>query len=305
MYNLHPAAALQFHPSLKALKQECGHWMEHVRKTGDYDRYAAALETDLERPGPLNPKAGTNLDRLGHYFNVATCDAYFRSNRADLARFLQWTIDFRALVLRWHGMHSQMHPDIGNWPTQFWDSMKAVGPVMASWWDEASICAGRFIEMAEKDQRINKFAGSRRIRQGTNDAFLCLLFSDAFDIPTNFAPQKPLVAQYQALLEHWRSTDEAVFGKVMGDAADFHISRSKHSTGSTFYEFDRDIDRLFPGELLAIQALRRRDELPDFDTGHLLIDAPWAVLRDLRPVEPHPIAAALETRLRQDYPLFR
>ena len=130
--------------------------------------------------------------------------------------------------------------------------MKAVGPVMASWWDDASICAGRFLEMAEKDQRINRSVHSRRIAHGTNDVFLCFLFSEAFDIPTDFKPQKPLIAQYQALLDHWKLTDETLFGKVMSDAADFHISRSKHSTGSTFYEFDRDIDRLFPGELLAV-----------------------------------------------------
>ncbi|MGV1916737.1 hypothetical protein [Rhizobium sp. 22-785-1] len=202
-------------------------------------------------------------------------------------------------------MHSEMHPDLGNWPTQFWDSMKAVGPTMVSWWDEASVCARRFLEMAEKYQRVNRSAESRRIAQETNDAFLCFLFSDAFGIATDFKPQKRLIVQYQAVLDHSRSADEATFAKVMRDAADFDISRSKHSNGSKLYEFDRDIDRLFPGELLAVQALRCRDGLPDFDTGHLLIDAPWALLRDLTPVERHPIAAAIELRLKRDYPLFR
>ncbi|MCI2261480.1 hypothetical protein [Xanthomonas indica] len=297
--------ALPFHPSLKKLSQECGEWMEHVRKTGDYDRYAAAIEKFLATPGPLDPKAATQLDRIGHYFNVAACDAYFRSNTADLARFLQWSVALRALVFRWHGMHSEMHPDIGNWPTQFWDSMKAVGPTMLSWWEEARICSQRFLEMAEKDQRINTLPQSRRLAEGTNDAFLALLFSDAFGIPTDFAPQKPVIAAYRSLLDHWKTTDEATFTNAMQGASEFHISRSKHSTGSTFYEFDRDIDRLFPGELLAIQALRRRDGQPEFETGHLLVDAPWAIVRDLPPVAPHPLAAAVEARLKQDYPLFR
>ncbi|SFB02373.1 hypothetical protein SAMN03159488_01502 [Pseudomonas sp. NFIX10] len=296
---------LPFHPSLKKLPQECREWMEHVQKTGDYDRYAAAIEKFLEIPGPLDPKAGLQLDRLGHYFNVATCDAYFRSDIAELDRFLQWTVAIRALVLRWHGMHSEMHPDLGNWPMQFWDSMKAAGPAILSWWDEARVCGKRFLEMAEKDQRINTVAQSRRVADGTNDAFLAFLFSNAFGIPTDFAPQRPVIAEYQALLENWRTTDEAVFVNVMQGAADFHISRSKHSTGSTFYEFDRDIDRLFPGELLAVQALRRRDELPEFKTDHFLIDAPWAIVRDLPQVEPHPLAAAVEARLKRDYPLFR
>lgn len=253
------------------------------------------------RPGPLDPKVGLSLDHLGHYFNVAARDAYFRANITDLTRFLQWTVALCAVPLRWNGMHSEMHPDLGNWPTQFWDSMKAVGPTMVSWWDEASVCARRFLEMAEKDQRVNRSAESRRIAQGTNDAFLCFLFSDAFGIATDFKPQKRLIVQYQAGLDHWRSADEATFAKVMRDAADFHISRRKHSNRSKFYEFDR----LFPGKLLAVQARRCRDCLPDFDTGHLLIDAPWALLRDLTPVERRPIAAAIKLRLKRDYPLFR
>jgi len=296
---------LPFHSSLKKLPQECREWMEHVQKSGDYQRYAAAIEKFLETPGPLDPKAGLQLDRLGHYFNVATCDAYFRSDTVELVRFLQWTVALRALVFRWDGMHSEMHPELGNWPTQFWDSMKAVGPTMVSWWDKASVCGQRFLEMAEKDQRINVLAQARRIGHGTNDAFLAYLFSDAFGISTNFEPREPLIAAYRALLDNWRTADKAIFSEVMRGAADFHISRSKHSTGSKFYEFDRDIDRLFPGELLAVQALRRRDGFPEFETGHLLIDAPWAIVRNLPEVEPHPLAAAVEARLKQDYPLFR
>jgi hypothetical protein len=87
--------------------------------------------------------------------------------------------------------------------------------------------------------------------------------------------------------------------------ADFHISRSKDSTGSKFYEFTWTFDRVFPAELLAIQALRRRDGLPAFDTGHALIDTPWSVIKELPEVEPHPLIVAVEARLKNDYPTFR
>ena len=61
----------------------------------------------------------------------------------------------------------------------------------------------------------------------------------------------------------------------------------------------------YPGELLAIQALHRRDGLPEFTTGHLLVDTPWAILRDLPPCEPHPLAVQVEARLKHDFPDFR
>ncbi|MCM5551348.1 hypothetical protein NEH60_21455, partial [Xanthomonas hortorum pv. pelargonii] len=61
----------------------------------------------------------------------------------------------------------------------------------------------------------------------------------------------------------------------------------------------------FPVELLAVQALRRRDHLPDFTCGHTLIDGPWSVVRDIAPASPHPLIAAVLTRVKEDYPLFR
>ena len=296
---------LPFHPSLKKLPQECREWMEHAEKARKWERYAVKLQEYLDTPGSLNAKAGIQLGRLGHFYDVAACDAYFRGDTEQLVKLLQWAVVLRALEFRWDGMYSAMRPDLGNWPTEFWDSMKAAGPSMLSWWNEAAVCAERFLQMAEKDQRINTLVESRRIKRNTNDVFLAYLFSQGFGIATAFTPRKPLIPHYQALLDHWRTADEALFGSVMKDAAEFHISRSKDSTGSKFYEFNYDIDRLFPAELLAVQALRRRDGLPEFETGHLLVDAPWAIVRDLPRVEPHPLAAAVEARLKQDYPQFR
>jgi hypothetical protein len=63
-------------------------------------------------------------------------------------------------------------------------------------------------------------------------------------------------------------------------------------------------DRVFPVELLAIQALRRRDGLPAFETGHLSVDTPWSVIKDLPEVEPHALAVAVEARLKKTTPFF-
>jgi hypothetical protein len=293
-----------FDPSLKKLSRECREWMEHARETGRWAHYAVELQAYLDTPGPLNPKAILQLGWVGHYHGNAACDACLRADIGQSIELLQWVVALRALEFRWHGMYSALRPDLGNWPAEFRDSMKAAGPAMLSWWDEAAICAKRFLQMVEKDQRVNTLAAARRIKQGTNDAFLACLFSQAFGIETSFKPLKPLIPEYQALLDGWRTTDQAVFRAIMQAAAVFHISRSKHGTDKNKYEFEHDMDRVFPAELLAVQALRRRDGLPEFETGHLLIDTPWAIVRDLPKAEPHPLATAVEARLKHDYPQF-
>ncbi|PPU75362.1 hypothetical protein XcuCFBP2542_14685 [Xanthomonas cucurbitae] len=202
-------------------------------------------------------------------------------------------------------MYSDMRQDLGNWPTEFTDGMAAAGPAMLSWWQSAETCAQLFIEMAEKDQRLNILHEMRRIKHGSSDAFLIGLFSQAFGMQTDFVAPVELIPEYQALLDHWHSLDETMFAAVMQKAADFHITRSKDGTDQTIYEFEATLDRVFPAELLAVQALRRRQGLPEFKTDHLLIDTPWAFVRDMPPVAPHPLAAAVEARLVQDYPQFR
>ena len=138
--------------------------------------------------------------------------------------------------------------------------------------------------------------------KGTNDAFLIGLLSQAYGISTHYEPAKPIIEPYRRLLEVWRTTDSIVFGVAMAEAADFHISRSKGSTDRIWYEFESYYDSVYPSELLAVQALRRRDGLPAFDTGHVLVDTPWSIIRDLPACEPHPLAVALEARLRKDDP---
>ncbi|WP_234414896.1 hypothetical protein [Xanthomonas fragariae] len=145
----------------------------------------------------------------------------------------------------------------------------------------------------------------RRIKHGTSDAFLVGLFSQAFKMETDFVAPVELIPEYQAVLDHWHSEEEQMFKAVMQKVAEFHIARSKNGTDRTNYEFEATLDQVFPAELLAVQALRRRKGLPEFEIDHLLIDTPWTLVRDLPPVEPHPLAAAVEARLIKDYPQFR
>jgi hypothetical protein len=296
---------LALHPSLKKLPLNSRLWIENAEGKKELHGLVQSLVGFLDLPNHLDAKPYNRIGWISNYYCVAAFDAFCREDEENFHVFLKWSIAFSAIVFRWDGMYSELRQDLGNWPREFRDSLRAAGPMILSRWDEAKICAVRFIEMAEKDQRVNVVRGSRRIKQGTSDAFLINLFAQAFDLKTSFIPPKPLIPEYRVLLDNWRTADQSVFKQAMQAAADFHISRSKSNTNSKFYEFDNIFDRIFPAELLSIQALRRRDGLPGFETGHLLVDTPWSVIKDLPEVEPHPLAVAVEARLKKDYPLFR
>jgi hypothetical protein len=296
---------LALHPSLKKMPSHYRSWLEYAEGKKQLEELTQSLIEYLALPGRLDGKAYSTTGWLGSYYDMSACDAFALKQTESFASFLRWSVALNTLVLRWDGMYSELRQDLGNWPQEFKDSMVAARPLMLSEWDEAKICAVRFIEMSEKDQRVNIVRGSRRIKQGTSDAFLIYLFAQAFDLKTSFIPPKPLIPEYQVLLDNWRTADESVFKQAMQAAADFHISRSKSNSNSKFYEFDDVFDRMFPAELLAIQALRRHNGLPVFETGHLLVDTPWSVIKDLPEVEPHPLAVAVEARLKHDHPTFR
>ncbi|UOV07595.1 hypothetical protein MUU77_12105 [Pseudoxanthomonas sp. F37] len=294
-----------YHPSLKKTLKECQEWLTYPSSQAMPERYSSHLQEWMaaeERPARMR---GNPVDDLGHYYGIAACDAYKRKCTADLARLLRWAVAFRALDLRRSGMFSEQYPGDGDWPSEFSDSMKAASVLTLSEWALGRICVERFIQMAEKDQRVNQPPATRRINHSTHDVFLIDLFAQAFDLTTSFRPCRPLIEPYQQLLDAWHTEDESIFRSAMQAAADFHISRAKASTGRTFYEFNYDIDRLFPAELLAVQALRRRDGLPAFEAGHLLVDGPWAVIKDLPDAEPHPLTVRVEAQLHRDYPDFR
>lgn len=294
-----------YHRSLKKTLNACQEWLTYPGNPERPAEYSADLQGWLDAPERPSKMPGNPVADLGHYYGMAACAAYGRQDLEDLAQLLRWAVALRALDLRHRGMFSERRPDLGNWPSEFRDSMKAAGPLMLSEWELGRICAERFIEMAEKDERVNRPPATRMVNHNTNDVFLVGLFSQAFDIPTSFQPRKPLIEPYQQLLDAWRTNDESVFQTAMRAASEFHITRAKSSTGSKFYEFHTAFDRLFPAELLAVQALRLRDGLPAFEAGHLLVDGPWAVIKDLPEAEPNPLTVQVEAQLHRDYPDFR
>ena len=297
--------AFEYHPSLKKTLKECGQWLKYPNHQARPVTYAGALQAWLEvqeRPALMN---GVPLYILGHYYGIAACDAYRRQNLDEVAQYLRTAVAWRALEVRHDGMYSARRPDLGNWPRQFWDSMKAAGPLMLSQWELGTVCAEHFLQMAEKDQRVNQPPATRMLNHNTHDVFLIGLFSQAFDRPTTFTPRLPLIEPYQQLQDVWRTSDEAVFQAAMHAASEFHITRAKSSTANKFYEFNYDIDRLFPAELLAVMALRQRDGLPAFTARHLLVDGPWQVIGQLPEAAPDPLILQVEAQLKLDYPDFR
>ncbi|WP_416057810.1 hypothetical protein [Stenotrophomonas maltophilia] len=293
------------HTSLYALARECQEWLEHAQDKGKAEQAVTAIQTFLDMPGQLHQKAATQLSDLALFYDVRSCDAFLRSDAEMLTLSIQRAVRLRTLFFRWMGMYSDMRQDLGNWPKEFSDSMKALGPSMLSWWDEASTCAQLYIEMAEKDQRINTMPAMRKIKNSTSDVFALELMSKEFGIPTNFSPLNPLIPEYRSVLDVWTTDDEMKFKAAMQVAADFHVSRSRESTDRNRYEFDATIDRVFPAELLAIQALRRKHKLPEFQADHALIDEPWKALKAIEREDKFPLAQAIEERLIKDYPQFR
>lgn len=293
-----------FHPSVRPLFAQCRRWLEHAPHQASLQMETARVSAWLASPDPLPPAFGHAIERLGHHHAIAACDACGRGDADDIARHLRRAVDFRALPVRMSAAYARAHPDaMLEKPSEYWDSMRAAGPSMLGMWEAARIAASGFVLLAERDLRMRAPA-SRRLRHGTNDAFLIALFAQGLGVATDFTPAEPLVPVYRALLDGWRSTDGALYRAAMSAAAEFHIERSRDGTDRRTYEFEKDIDRVFPAELLMVQALRRREGLPEFEAGHALVDAPWAILRALPATEPHPLFAAAEARLKAEKPAF-
>lgn len=292
--------------SLKKVFKETAKWLAHADAADKVGRYRNGLREDMDAK-PIQKTASLHLDWLGHYYGHVAIDAFGKGDAAALAQSLRWAVAYRSLGFRFGAMDPPKGTDVVQL-REFVTSLKAIGPAMLSAWDEAAINAGLLIAYAEAEQVRNAFPGNERKQgwgKGTHDAFVIALVSQAFDVPTTYTPENPLIPAYQGLLEHWRTPDQATFQQAMAPAVTFHLERSKGSTDKVEYEFNAPFDTVFPAELLVVQALRRRDGLPAFDTGHALVDAPWAALRDLPAAEPPPLLAETLARLQSDYPHFR
>lgn len=291
---------------LQPIFEECREWLAYPNNQKLFEEARTQLQAYLAEPGKLSSKTFRRLGRLELHSGMAACEAYGREDLSSLALHLNACVAYRTLISRLDATFSAMMPpdDVGGRPAAFKDSMTAAAPAMLGHWDEARICAKGLIDVAEKDQRL-RIPESRRFRHGTVDAFLIALFSQAFSIETAFQSLKPIHPAYAGLLQYWNSGDSEEFVTSMQAAAEFHVSRSRESTDSVSYEFDDYFSRVFPIELLAVQALRRRDHLPAIEVGHPLVDEAWSAIVQLPGVPADPLLLAVENRLKNDYPLFR
>jgi hypothetical protein len=289
---------------LQQIFEECREWLAYPQHKTQYEEARAQLQAYLSSSSRLGSKEFFQLERLAHHSSVGACDAYGRQDFSALASNLNNAVGYRALVLRLEATFSAMTPkEAGGRPAAFKDGIKAAGPAMLSRWNEANVCAKAFVEIAEKDQRL-RVPESRRLRHGTVDAFLIGLFSQAFLIETDFRSPTPVHQAYVALLQHWNAADTSEFRPAMQDAAEFHVSRSRESTDEETYEFDDYFTRVFPVELLTVQALRHRDMLPEIEIGHPLVDDTWTTITQLPTAPQDSLLLAVEARLKSEYPMF-
>lgn len=294
--------------SLRNVFKESERWLVNASVEGRLDYYMEALHQALAGSGPLWTPARRHLDLLGHYHGHRAIDAFGKGDLLALAQPLRWAIAYRSLGFRF----GAMNPPKGNDVVQlheFVTTLKAIGPALLGEWDEAAGNAALLLAYAEAEQQRNAFPGSERHKRwgkGTHDAFVIALLAQAFDLDTTYTPENPLIEAYQGLLVHWRTTDLATFQQAMAPAVAFHLARGRYSTDKVEYEFNSPFDRVFPAELLLVQALRQRDGLPAFATGHALVDAPWAAISQLPEADqPPPLLAQTLARLQADYPQFR
>jgi hypothetical protein len=288
--------------SLKKAFNDADQWAQNFLVTRDrLGEVLATLRSELDTVRPFIPAIST-LSVIANAYSTQACTRAVVADKGQWSIAFSHAVEFRALDFR--KIASLSLPFHKQTVLPFWYSMKAVGPAMVSQWQLAELLAKLLIAIAEKDARIDPYK-TDSWQRGTNDAFLVLLFSEAFSIPISYVPNNPLVSEYQAVLLNWRTNDPDKFRPAMSAAADFHISRSRDGTKKMVYEFESTFDRVYPAELLVIQALRRRDGLPEIETGHLLIDKPWSLIRDMPEVTPHPLAVEAVSRLRADRPDFR
>ena len=293
---------LHWSPSLRRTLKDSLEWMATTGKV-HFDESINRIDSELSKQTKLSLTINIRVGMLGHACGIRACALGLEANSPELPQMISWMTDFQGLevrILAYAGLTWESQPI-----SPFSGSMKVANVVMLSRWREAEGYARLLISAAHRDQFETPAIWRKDSwGNGTHTTFLIYLMAEAFGIATHYEPVAPFLPAYQHLLKVWRTTDEAAFREAILPAIDFHISRSKNATERHDYEFDNYFDRVYPAELLAVQALRRRDGLPEFQTGHLLVDTPWSIIRDAEPVEPHPIFVAVQDRMRQDYPGF-
>lgn len=295
-----------YHPALKLPMRDM---KEYVRETLVKHRAQALkeLEEEISRPNPF--LGGGRLTALAAGYG---CEAGVHFGWGDFAAaaepFLH-AVEWRRLKFVTPACWLAFPPHkiiLAMWGGHQC-GLQSIGPLMLSQWDQARTCAWLLVRSAEQMRSQKDPTGARGLTwsQGSVVAFLTLLSARVFDIATTYTPAQPLLPVYRALLDNWDTTDAAAYQAMLYAAAEFHIAHSGNTGKKKDYEFDNLFDRVFPSELLCLQALRRRAGLPEVQADHALVDAPWRMIRDLPAhIAPLPQAQATEDRLRRDYPLY-
>lgn len=295
---------MELHQHVRKLLPEVKEWCVGTQERDDYATELKLFEASWP-VRPLPRRALGPFRRMIRCFEGNAMLALAEGNPATLAGSFRNAMGFASLALRWHVFVPMPNPE-GNIPLSAWGTVRSTGPAILSQWDMARTCAEAIITAAHLNQlHYSSESRAQSWGRGTVDALLVYLYAAAFDLPTHYETVVPLVPAYRELLENWRTSDQAVYRHVMQQAADFHLECCGKGDDDKTYEFEAYATQIFPFELLVVQALRRREGLADFDTGHTLIDAPWTLLRALPPAPPDPLLARCEERLRADYPEFR
>ena len=93
---------------------------------------------------------------------------------------------------------------------------------------------------------------------------------------------------YQKMVELLPS---ASLGEVLSSvtkACDYHVERGQYSDDEVDYEYDSDLDRIFPAEILAFLRLRQKMGLTAPEIRHLVLNNPLAKLHEPKPFPDDP-----------------
>lgn len=297
---------LQTHSSLKSVLKELREDQVNASRDAEERREEEEdINEALTRSGPLTRSVIAMLGGWSSRWVTNAGMALIGGDAEALAEPFRRIVEARSLAF-----YFKASVPLAGFPNQyplpFTSSMQAVGPTVLGQWDEGGKTAFWLIDVAQYDQDYK----SDLLRKdgwgkGTHDAFLIYLLAGVYGFPTHYEPIITMRSAYRDLLEHWRTTDIKVFQRVMGVACDAHVERSGLGTDRVTYEFEDYFNRMFPLELMVVQALRRHEGLPEFEANHTVLDSPWSLIRDLPEIEPHPLLQRVEARLNNDYPAFR
>ena len=240
-----------------------------------------------------------------HHQNCA-CAALLHEDSDALAEHLSKAVHLRALLARFYAAIPVLDTGVIALSYNASTALDLAAPTMLGDWPQGETCAKVLLSAGESEMaRDPDHRRTHSWGRGTVAAFIIEFLASEYRLSHRYSPQVPLASEYVKLLSAFRETDKNVYEGAMRAAIARHVRESKET--SRFKppsDFHNDFHRFFPVELLSIQAIRRRDGLPEFDTKHPLVDMPWSLLRTATCFSRMEIAGRVEMRLRLQYSRF-